>query len=481
MTTLTRAAALAWSEAECARQSLSDYARLVSPETYEQPAQAVKLIELLEAIERREVQRAIVTMPPRSSKSTHVSRLFPSWWLGRHPEDGVILASYGELLATGHGRAVRDFLSHPRYPFMTRLRPDMKAAGMWATQQGGGLLAGGVGTGLTGFGGKLLVADDLIKGREEAESQIVRDHTWDWHEEVFMTRLERGGAVLETGTRWHEDDPIGRILNSKDAQHWHHLNIPYEAETNDALGRTVGERLQIFGEVPPNLSAYAYSALYQQRPTPAGGGVFKREWLKRRYCVGHNGEPCPYPDARPLPEAARWRLVQTADLGGKQGVGHDPSALATWGSDGISYYVLDYWSSQAEYADVKPKFAELWHHWRGFRHATPHLLYVEDATWAQPLISDLNRETGVLVKAVPADGSKWVRADAASPVFAAGRVVLPCRAPWLDGWVGEHLGFPNAVHDEAVDTTSMAVSELSTVGVTMPQRVAGRQLASVMR
>lgn len=449
MNTLTREAGLAYLEAECARQSLSDYARLIQPPTYEQPPQAVALIELLEALERRDINRAIVTMPPRSSKSTHVSRLFPSWYLGRHPEAGVILASYGDLLATGHGRAVRDYLGHTQYPFNTRLRPDMKAAGMWATSEGGGLLAAGVGTGLTGFGGRLLVADDLIKGREEAESEIVLDHTWEWHEEVFMTRLERGGAVLETGTRWNENDPIGRILNSKDQASWYHLNIPYVAEADDALGRPVGEKLSIFGEVPPNLSAYAFSALYQQRPTPAGGGVFKAAWMQRRYCTCGDPLRC---GNKPLPTTSpRWQVIQSADLGGKQGVGHDPSALATWGTDGISRYVMDYWSSQAEYADVKAEFTR-----QSFAH-DPLMLFVEDATWAQPLISDL-RHAGIRVQGIPPIGSKWTRADNVSNDFAGGLVVLPEAAPWLDAWMHEHLGFPNAAHDEAVDTTSLALS-----------------------
>jgi predicted phage terminase large subunit-like protein len=155
-------------------------------------------------------------------------------------------------------------------------------------------------------------------------------------------------------------------------------------------------------------------------------------------------------------------VIQTVDLGGKQGVGHDPSAIATWGYDGLSKYVLDYWSSQAEYADIKPVFAERYYEQQA------RTMFIEDATWAQPLISDLRRETGILVVAVRAKGSKWTRADEASPEFQASRVVLPCQAPWLDGWVHEHLSFPNGAHDEAVDTTSMAVHELREVGVQLP-------------
>jgi predicted phage terminase large subunit-like protein len=467
---------------ELARRNLGDYAISISPDTYEQPAQVSALIGHLGALERREIRRLIVEMPPRSSKSTHVSRLFPSWWLGRHPTDGVIVASYGQELATEHGRAVRDLLTHPRYPFATRLRSDVKAAGRWQTDKGGGLITAGVGTGLTGFGGDLNVLDDPIKGREEAESEIVREHTWSWYQDVFSTRWMRDSAVVVMGTRWHEDDPIGRILNTEGASDWTRLRIPYLAEQDDPLGRREGEALDVFGNVPlvekGEISAYGFSALYQQRPTPAGGGVFKAEWMQRRYCVGHDGAACPK-DAKPLAERyPRWRNAQTVDIGGKQGVGHDPSAIATWGYDGITLYVLDYWSSQAEYADIKPKFAAKWHEWRGFKGGNPHLMHIEDATWAQPLISDLNRETGVLVAAVTPWGSKWVRADAAAPVFQAGRVALPCQAPWLDGWMHEHLSFPNALHDEAVDTTSMAVRELREIGATMPTHtISGKPLS----
>lgn len=433
-----------------ATQRLGPYARRLSTDDYQQPAQVLALVAHLEALERRDIDRLIVEMPPRSSKSTHVSRLLPSWWLGRHPEDGVIVASYGQELATGHGRAVRDLLSHPRYPFATKMRADVKAASHWLTEQGGGLIAAGVGTGLTGFGGMLNVLDDPIKDRRDAESEIVRETTWQWYQDVFSTRWMRGAAVVVMGTRWHEDDPIGRILNSEGASRWTRLRIPYLAERDDPLGRAEGEALEVFGTVPSveagEISSYGFSALYQQHPTPAGGGVFKADWMARRYCVC--GQAC----SPRIPEL-RYRII-SCDLGGKQGVGHDPSAFAVWGTDGISFYLLDYWSAQDEFPDVKARAVKMW-----FEHS-PRLIFVEDATWAQPLITELRRESGVMVAAVPSTASKWIRADAVSPVFESGRVALPCRAPWLDGWLHEHLAFPNVLHDEAVDTTSLALSEM---------------------
>jgi predicted phage terminase large subunit-like protein len=248
--------------------------------------------------------------------------------------------------------------------------------------------------------------------------------------------------------------------------------VPYIAEDGDVLGRPAGQPLSVFGTVPSvekgEISAYGFSALYQQRPTPSAGGVFKAEWMQRRYTSADL--------SRIIEEKksgrGRWRLVQTVDLGGKQGVGHDPSAIATWGYDGISFYLLDYWASHAEYADIKAAFVSKWWEWQ------PRIMVVEDATWAQPLISDLRRESGINVMAKRAEGSKWTRADAISPLFQSGRIVLPESAPWLDAWMHEHLAFPNAAHDEAVDTTSMALPELNAIGVTMPKAtITGKQMA----
>ena len=439
-------------QGELARRYLGDYAITVSPATYEQPPHVKVLIEHLEAVERGDIKRLMVHMPPRGSKSMHCSRLFPSWWLGRHPTDGVILASYGDTLAVDNGRSVRDLLQHNRYPFETRMRPDAKAAGRWYTSKGGGLVAVGRGAGITGWmlPGNLLVPDDLIKDRAEAESEVVRESAWSWWQDTFMTRLAKDGAVVYPSTRWHDDDPSGRILNSAGASDWTVLSLPYMAEPGDIIGRNPGETLTTYGYVPSvekgEISSYGFSALYQQRPTPAGGGVFKAEWMTRRYKPG---------DLDALKARPRWMVIQSVDLGGKQGVGHDPSAIATWGTDGISFYLLDYWSSQAEYADIKPAFA------RKYAEQKPRMLYVEDATWAQPLLSDLRRETGIKVAAIRPVGSKWVRADAVSPLFEGGRVVLPESAPWLDAWMHEHLSFPNGIHDEAVDTTSLALSQFT--------------------
>lgn len=457
-------AALAWLEAECARQSLRDYCPLVSNEDYEQPPHVLALIDHLEAVERGDITRLIVEMPPRSSKSTHVSRLLPSWYIGRHPDRYVIEASYGKELAVEHGRAVRDLINHPRYPFDITLRQDVKAAGRWMTSKGGGLVTAGVDGGLTGHGGHLNILDDPMKDRQEAESELVREHTWTWYQEVFRTRFMRNGGAVVLGTRWHEDDLIGRLLNSPGASDWTRLKLAYFAEEDDPIGRPVGAPLNVFGDVPSvekgEISSRGFAALYQQNPAPAEGALFKAAWFKHRY------DPR-WMDARmqrhregTLGADERWIVLQTVDTATKEGVG-DYSVIATWATDGIRYYLVDIWREHADYPHLKQAVVEqYWKH-------RPYQVAVEDTTHGRPLVQEFQRMPGAPpVAAYPVIGNKVTRAEAASAWFEGGYVALPGRRseeepPWLEPWIREHLSFPAAAHDDQVDTTSEALSRLT--------------------
>ena len=457
--------ALAWLDAECARQSLLDYCPLVSFDGYEQTPHIRALIAHLEAVERGEIPRLIVEMPPRSSKSTHVSRLFPSWYIGRHPERYVIEASYGKELAVEHGRAVRDLLGHPRYPFDVQLRADVKGAGRWMTSKGGGLVTAGVDGGLTGHGGHLNVLDDPIKDRQEAESDLVREHTWVWYQEVFRTRFMLNGAAVVLGTRWHEDDLIGRLLNSPGASDWVRLKLPYFAEEDDPIGREVGAPLHIFGDVPSvakgEISSRGFSALYQQNPSPAEGAIFKLAWLQHRYDPRWMDDKMLRHREGRLADDERWLVVQTIDTATKDGVGNDYSCIATWATDGIRYYLVDVWRARVDYPDLKRAVVEQFWKYHPFQIA------VEDTTHGRPLVQEFQKMAGAPpVAPYPVSGSKVTRVEAISGWFEGGYVALPGRRPeeeplWLEPWMREHLSFPNAAHDDQVDCTSIALTRLT--------------------
>ena len=461
-----------------ARSSLRDYAGRMSGDDYEQPPHVVALCDHLDALERGDIRRLIVEMPPRSSKSTHVSRLLPSWYIGRHPERYVIMASYGKELAVEHGRAVRDLIAHPRYPFDVMLRADVKAAGRWMTSLGGGLVTAGVDGGLTGHGGHLNILDDPIKDRQEAESPVVREHTWTWYQEVFRTRWMRGSSAVVLGTRWHEDDPIGRILNSKGASDWTRLRIPYIAGDADPLGRAPGDPLPIFGDVPSveagEISPRAWAALYQQDPAPAEGALIKAEWLKYR-CDPQwlNDRMAAHVAAAQLGtvlnHGTRWAVIQTVDTATKDGIG-DYSVIATWATDGIRYYLVDVWRERVDYPDLKA--AVLMQYWKH----RPYQVAVEDTTHGRPLVQEFQRMPGAPpVAAYPVVGNKVTRLEAVTGWFAGGFVVLPGRTPaeeppWLEQWTREHLSFPYAEHDDQVDTTSLGLARL-TLREPVPQKI----------
>ena len=347
-------------------------------------------------------------------------------------------------------------LTNPKYPFKTRLRLDVKAAGRWQTAQGGGLHAAGVGTGLTGFGGTLMVLDDPVKDREQADSELYREHAWSWYQEVFLTRLQRNGVVVVMGTRWHEDDIIGRIRNSAGASDWTTLTVPYLAEPHDVLGRAIGEPLMLFGKPPSvekgEISAYSFAALYQQHPTPMAGGLFKRADFKRYATLP--------PDR--IDEAGRiysgpWHVIMTVDSAWNEGVGHDFSVVATWATDGRDFYLLNIWRRQVEFPDLKAAIREQFtgQRWR------PRAIFVEDKANGRPLVQELRRTGMPVVPRIPV-GSKIARADAVTPWFQSGHVYIP-EASWAPQWIEEHASFPNGTYDDQVDTTSAALKELAMI------------------
>jgi len=440
-----------------ARKSFLEFNVAIDPDFDPTARHAIAICEHLDALARREIENLMLFMPPQVGKSTYAAQRFPSYLLGiTSGKMLVATTSYTIDIARKNSRLTRKvLLDRSTYPFESvTIDPRASAVDEWYTTAGGGVKAAGVGGSLTGFGANLIVTDDPFKGMAEAESLTIRDATWEWYQSTVSTRRRRGTQKLLAQTRWHEDDLAGRILNSKAGKKWTVLTLRAFAEDDDPLGRKLGEVLWPDGPVPLSvadgeISSRAFSALYQQRPVPASGTLFKRAWFNRRYS-----------SLEALPRFKRAALY--VDGAWKEGVAHDRSAIGLWATDEIDWYLVDAWAARVEYPDLKAKLADYWNRWRTV--APLVVPCVEDAASGIPIIQEFRRSTNIPIVGVAVDKSKFARAEAVTPCFESGKVVLPESAPWLDEWIEEHLRFPGGKHDDYVDTTSGALARLRSPG-----------------
>lgn len=247
------------------------------------------LIEKLEAVERGEIKRLMVFMPPGSAKSTYASVVFPAWYLGRNPANSIIHGSHTTELAERWGRRIRNMVSDPKFSnvFQVGLAADSQAAGRWALAEGGEYYAAGCGSAIVGFRADLGVIDDPIAGREQADSEREREKIKEWYRSDFYTRLKPGGAIVLIMQRWHEDDLAGWLLSeqAKGGDKWEVVKLKMEAEEGDPLGREVGEALwpewyTADMRTQARRDPRTWLALYQQEPRPESGGEFKKEWIR---------------------------------------------------------------------------------------------------------------------------------------------------------------------------------------------------------
>ena len=243
-------------------------------------------------VERGEVKRLMIFVPPRHGKSELGSIKFPAWYLGRHPEKEVITSSYSAELAQDFGYKTRNLVNSEEYGqiFNTRLRDDSKSKAKWLTEEGGGYTATGVGGAITGRGADIAIIDDPFKNREEAESKTIRDKVYNWFTSTLYTRLEKGGAIILILTRWHQDDLAGRLLKAMEdgGEKWEVVKFPALA-TRDEKYRRAGDPLwtekydkEALENIKRTIGIYDWSALYQQEPVASETQEFKQEHFKYR-------------------------------------------------------------------------------------------------------------------------------------------------------------------------------------------------------
>lgn len=494
-----------WARRELARRNFLDYVRYMLPsrmvkqivQHHEMMAEKLQQVHrYIETGGEEGIGRLMVFMPPRYWKTLMVSRLFPSWVLGKLPNTQIILTSYASGLALKNSKDVRDFVSDPRFVSLfgeksnrgndpVMLSTDSRSVESWrlaAPYRGGVKQAAGVAGGVTGEGGHLIIIDDPFKNRKEAESEARREEIWDWWRNDIYTRREDGAAIVIPQTRWHVDGLSGRLLKlmaeDPGADQWDVLSLPAIWETPevpedksfsvyqqeklkegvyfnqiDPLDRRPGDALwpekhdqkELEG-IRTMLGQYAFEALYQQQPYLRAGDYFKREY---------------FPVVDRIPEDIVSR-IRYWDLAGTSGGGaYTSGVLISKTAD--NYYYVEHvtrgqWSEYQRNQEIVDT-ANLDLEERGF---TVYWLEQEPGSSGKDQAGEvisLLAEAGFEAHAESVTGKKTVRAAPWSSICEAGKVFL-VRGGWNEVFIEEHIGFPKGKYKDQVDSAAGAFSKL---------------------
>lgn len=465
---------------ELARRDLSEFARRVpvpgSPISDAEDGARIPLIETQQAEHHklilREMQRCMETphgrlmimAPPGSAKSTYASVVAPSWYLGSKPERRVILASYGDDLARRQGRRTRQLLrsSECTEIIQAQLEADSRAADEFGLTNGSEYIACGIMGGVTGNRAHGIVIDDPIKGREQADSQTIRDRTFEAYEDDLLTRLIPGGWLVIINTRWHEDDPCGRILPAswagqsgdiecRDGNTWRVLCLQAECQTlTDPLKRGMGDMLWPEWFDTKHWSQFrlnrrTWSSLYQQLPAPADGIMFRKDDMAT-YDVKPGG----------------LRIICASDNAVTPGGGDWTEQGAAGIAPDGSLYLLDWWRDQVgpeiwieRQIDMMVRHKPLaW-----FCESGP----IRRATEGRLRARMAEREVNCRLEYLPSIADKPTMAQSIIATAGMGKLWWP-RAAWAPELQRQCLVFPAGSPDDGVDTLGLLGRGADTLG-----------------
>lgn len=404
----------------------------------------------LEQVERGEITRLIITMPPRSLKSISASVAFPAWLLGRDPTTRVLAVSYAEglseKLALDSMKVLESGWYQDAFP-RTRIAKGRSARADFETTRGGGRFSTSVGGTLTGRGGDIIILDDPHKP-EDAASEVKRRSVLDWYASTLLSRLNdpKAGPIIVIQQRVHEGDLVGVLLEQGG---WVHLNLPAIAEEattidlgnrgtihrseghllhSDRLPRALLERRRT------ELGSYVFAAQYQQRPAPLGGGIVKWNWFKSydespKY---HSGD----------------RIIQSWDTASKAEETNDYSVCTTWlVRDGMAW-LLNIYRARLEFPELRRKIIKLADEWK------TKLVLIEEAGSGIQLIQDLKHGHSFSVKGIIPKDDKSTRLLSICHLIEGGKICIPADAPWLAAFQREVTLFPAGKNDDQVDSLS---------------------------
>jgi predicted phage terminase large subunit-like protein len=439
--------------------------------------------------------RLMIFEPPRHGKSEQVSRIFPAWVLGKNPDSRIILTAYGAELASGDSRKVREYVNMNRYRAIfgnkstkdvpVELSADSAAVNAWdlALPNRGGVVASGIGGGITGKGAHLLIVDDPFKNREDAENKAYREKVMSWFKASAHNRLEDGGAIVITHTRWHPEDLAGQLLKlmAEDpllADQYEVVFLPALALTEDEyckdeaqfqknlehglcvpqadpLGRKPGAALwpEKYDELEMakkkfNEGDYNFASLYQQLPRPQTGGFFDEQDFKI---------------VDQAPPKLRW--VRYVDLALGESKAADWNATVACALDektGIVYY-----RDMLRVHELE-KFLPQLESWmlsdteRGVEWG------VETNSFQSLVWKELMKQRKLAAVAIRKITATDDKVTDARPLQTRAKQGLVClvKGPWVRAFLEEAISFWSGPHDDQIDTASKGLKMIAEPGTT---------------
>lgn len=423
-------------------------------------------LDCLQQVADGKIKRLMGMMPPGSAKSIYTSVVFPTYFMGRHRGSNIIVASYGSELPRKFGRRARMITQQPIYQriFGTTLSEDSKAADEWALVNGSEWMARGILTGITGNRADGVVWDDLIKGREQADSETIRQKTWEAYNDDLLTRKKPKAWEIGITTRWHEDDVAGRILpenydgqsgwvHCRDGHDWYVVCLPAVCErADDILGRQPGDILwpEWFNEemfIAPRRNPRTWSSLYQQRPAPDSGTYFQAQWFKTYEQDKRTG----LPDGM---EPGDLNIYGASDYAVTKDRENYTVHIIVGVDNKSNIYVLDLWRKQ-ESSDVWVEaFCDLVKKWKP-------LGWAEEAGQINlgvgPFLVKRMRERNAYTSRAqfPSTKSKAQRAQSIIGRMALNGLYCPFGADWFPEFRRELLTFDAGKFDDQVDALSL--------------------------
>jgi len=444
-----------------ARTSLAGFTLCTFPNYIREPAHDL-ICDHLDRVMAGEIKRLMIFAPPQHGKSELVSVRFPAYWLGRRPDDPIILTSYAAALATRKSQEARQVVESPvfRHLFGWETQHTSRAREYWRLQppHRGRMIAAGVEGGITGEGALLGIIDDPHEGWLQAQSDAARHTVWAWYTGTFRPRIWEGGAIVIIMTRWHQGDLCGQLL-ADGQREWTVLRLPAVGEDQfernkrnatvglaaglpDPLGRKPGEALcprrysvEALADLRRGVGSMPWEAEYMASPVSPQGTIIKTEWWK------YYDEPPQRFD----------ECLQSWDMAFKETADSSYVVGQVWGRLGADKYLLDQYRAQTDFPGTLLAFRQL-----TFKHKKAAAKLVEDAANGPAVIQSLQREIPGII-AVRPEGGKVARAVAACAQIESGNVFIPRRAFWTDAFVAECADFPTGVHDDQVDAMSQAL------------------------